>query len=198
MTAGLTLNKITAQKGISIARSRKPRRRSRLDAELRPGGDDLPDRLQDLEGAARSDEAGAALLLPDAGRKGQPRLRRARRGAARRHVPQCRAALGRVDEAVPGDHPVPGNLGGALDGDGRPAGAGRGTAHRLHHADGRRVPPLDDPDEPEEVVHGELYRPGRVRHHRGRVRQVLRHHDRPPVRARASSPATPSPRPTSI
>ena len=63
-----------------------------------------------------------------------------------------------------------------------PAGAGRGSAHRVHHADGRRVPPLDDPDEPQEVVHGELHRPGGLRHHRGGVRQVLRHHDRPPVR----------------
>ena len=95
-------------------------RGSRLEPHLRPGGDDLPDRLQDREGAARPDEAGPAVLLPDAGREGQPRLRRARRGAARRHVPQRRAALGRVDEAVPGDHPVPGNLGRALDGDGRP------------------------------------------------------------------------------
>ena len=182
MPDGLTLNKITAQRGISIGEAATPRRRSRLDAELRPGSDDLPDRLQDQEGAARPDEAGPAVLLPDAGGKGQPRLRRARCGAARRHVPQRRAALGRVDEAVPGDHPVPGDLGRPLDGDGRPPRARRGAAHRLHHADGRRVPPLDDPDEPEEVVHGELHRPGRVRHHRGRVRQVLRHHDRPPVR----------------
>ena len=64
------------------------------------------------------------------------------------------------------------------------ARARRGTAHRLHHADGRRVPPLHDPDEPEEVVHGELYRPGRVRYHRSSVRQVLRDHDRSPVRRR--------------
>ena len=119
MPDGLTLNKITAQRGISIGEAAAPRRRSRLDAELRPGSDDLPDRLQDQEGAARPDEAGPAVLLPDAGRKGQPRLRRARRGTARRHVPQRRAALGRVDEAVPGDHPVPGDLGRALDGDGR-------------------------------------------------------------------------------
>ena len=59
---------------------------------------------------------------------------------------------------------------------------GEESAHRVHHADGRRVPPLDDPDEPQEVVHGELYRPGRVRHHRSGVRQVLRHHHRSPVR----------------
>src|ERR1700733_6493530 len=58
-------------------RSRQSRRRSRLDAELRSGGDDLPDRLQDLAGASRSDETGAALLLSHAGRKGQSRLRRA-------------------------------------------------------------------------------------------------------------------------
>eukprot|EP01085_Mycamoeba_gemmipara_P004188 Mycagemm_TRINITY_DN10273_c0_g4::TRINITY_DN10273_c0_g4_i1::g.4188::m.4188 type:complete len:142 gc:universal TRINITY_DN10273_c0_g4_i1:853-428(-) len=87
-----------------------------------------------------------------------------------------------MDEAVPGDHPVPGNLGGTLDGDAGAAGAGRGTAHRLHHADGRRVPALDHPDESQEMVHGELHRPGRVRHHRGGVRQVLRHHDRPAIR----------------
>ena len=59
---------------------------------------------------------------------------------------------------------------------------GEETAHRLHHANGRRVPPLHDSDEPEEVVHGELHRSGRLRHHRGRFRQVLRHHDRPSVR----------------
>ena len=92
-------------------RSGQSRRRSGLDAELRSGGDDLPDRLQDLEGSSRSDETGAAFLFPDAGRKGQSRLRRARCGVARRHVPQCGAALDRVDEAVPGDHSVPGNLG---------------------------------------------------------------------------------------
>ena len=39
------------------------------------------------------------------------------------------------------------------------------------HADGRRIPPLHDSDEPEEVVYGKLYRPGRVRHYRGRVRK---------------------------
>ena len=163
-------------------RSDQEDRRSRMESELRPGGDDLPHRLQDHQGAARPDEAGAALLLPDAGREGQSRLWRARRGAARRHVPQCRAALGRVDEALPRHHPVPGDFGGAVDGDGGAARARRGPAHRLHHADGRRVPPLHDPDESEEVVHGELYRSGRLRHHRRGVRQVLRDHHRAPVR----------------
>ena len=81
MTASLTLNKITAQKGISVGEAANRSRRSGLDAELRSGGDDLPDGLQDLEGAARPDEAGAAFLLPDAGREGQSRLRRARCGA---------------------------------------------------------------------------------------------------------------------
>src|SRR6267154_1279799 len=107
-------------------RSGNPCRGPWLDAKLRAGGDDLSDRLQDLEDAARPDETGAALVFPDAGGKRQPRLRRAGCGVARRHVPQRRAPLGRVDEAVPGDHPVPGTLGGALDGDGRSAGAGRG------------------------------------------------------------------------
>src|SRR5689334_24542263 len=49
-------------------------------------------------------------------------------------------------------------LGGPLNGDGRPAGAGRRAPHRLYDADGRRVPALDDPDEPEEMVHGKLHR----------------------------------------
>src|SRR6202012_5625008 len=92
--------------------------------------------------------------------------------------------LGRVDEVVPGHHSVPGDFGGPLDGDGWPAGAGRGTSHWLYDADGRRVSAFDDPDEPEEMVHGELYRSRRVRYHRSRIRQVLRHDDRASVRRR--------------
>src|SRR5258708_3390033 len=64
--------------GHKHCRSGKPRRGSWLDAKLRAGGNDLSDRLQDLEDSARSDEAGAPLLFPDAGRKGQPRLWRTR------------------------------------------------------------------------------------------------------------------------
>src|SRR5216683_2107692 len=75
-----------------------------------------------------------------------------------------------------------GNLGSPFDGDGRSACAGRGAAHRVYHADGRRTPALDDSDEPEEMVHGKLYRPRRVRYYRSCVRQMLRHHDRPSVR----------------
>ena len=77
MTASLTLNKITAQKGITIGEAANRVADLGLDAELRSGGDDLPDRLQDLEASARSDETGAAFLLSHAGRKGQSRLRRA-------------------------------------------------------------------------------------------------------------------------
>ena len=184
MAASLTLNKITAQRGISIGEAA-----SRVaDLGWTPSyvqeAMTFPTDYKISQGTARSDEASAALLLPDAGREGQPRLRRARCGVARRHVPQRGAALDRMDEAVPGDHPVPGNFSGALDGHGRPPDARRRAAYRLHDADGRRVPPLDDSDESEEVVHGELYRPGWVRYHGSRVRQVLRDHDRPSVRRR--------------
>ena len=182
MPEGLSLTKITAQKGISIGEAARRVADLGWDAELRSGSDDLPDGLQDQEGTARPDEAGAAVLLPDAGRKGQPRLRRARRRTSRRHVPQRPAPLGRVDEVVPGDHSLPRDFRCTLHGDGRAAGSGRGTSHRLHDADGRRVPALDDPDEPEEVVYGELYRPGRVRYHGSRFRPLLRDDDRPPVR----------------
>ena len=53
---------------------------------------------------------------------------------------------------------------------------------RPGHPDDRRGPPLDDPDEPQAAVHEPLHRPGRVRHHREGVLQLLRRHDRPPVR----------------
>src|SRR6218665_2734781 len=96
-------------------RSGPPHRRPRLNTQLRSGGDDLPDRLQNQQGADRS------------------------------------------DEAVSRDHPVPRNIGSTFDGDARPARARRRTADRLHDADGRRVPALDDSDESEEMVHGKLY-----------------------------------------
>ena len=83
-------------------------RRSGLESFLCAGSDDLSVRLQDHQGSARPDEASAAVLFLDAGGKGQPRLWRAGCSAARRHVPQRRTALGRMDEAVSGDHPVSG------------------------------------------------------------------------------------------
>ena len=55
-------------------------------------------------------EAGPALLLPDGGREGQPRLRRDGRRDPREHVPPGPGALDGVAEAVPLDHPVPGDL----------------------------------------------------------------------------------------
>src|SRR6218665_33967 len=82
--------------------------------------------------------------------------------------------------------PPPRRLGSRPDGDARRARARRRTADRLHDADGRRVPALDDSDESEEMVHGKLYRPGRVRYYRGGIWQMLRHHHWAPVRRRIS------------
>ena len=53
---------------------------------------------------------------------------------------------------------------------------------RARHPDDRRGSSLDDPDEPQAAVHEPLHRSGRVRHHREGVRELLRRHDRPPVR----------------
>ena len=182
MSASLTLNKITAQKGITIAEAA-----SRVadlgwtpsyvqEAMTFPTDYKISKTPRDpMRQVLRS----YFPMQEEKDNRVYGALDAALRGDMFRNV---RAALGRVDEAVFGDHPVPGNLGGAFDGDGRSAGARRGTAHRVYHADGRRAPALDDSDEPEEMVHGKLYRSRRVRYYRSCVRQMLRHHHRPSVR----------------
>ena len=121
MTAGLTLNKITAQRGISIA--------------------EAANRVADL-GWTPSYVQEAMTFPTDYKISKTPRdpMKQVLRsyfpmqeekdnrvyggcGVGCRHVPQRRAAMGGMDEAVPGDHPVSGNLGGAFNGYGRSAGA---------------------------------------------------------------------------
>src|ERR1700721_3927386 len=58
-------------------------------------------------------QAGAPLLLPDAGGEGPPGLRRAGRRDPGQHVPPGAGALAGVAEAVPVDHPATGDLRGA-------------------------------------------------------------------------------------
>src|SRR5215469_13440290 len=90
-------------------------------------------------------EAGPPFLLPDAGREGQPRVRRAGWRHPRQHVPPGSGALAGVAEAVPVDHPVAGDLrraGYAAAVQDRPE---PGTAQRPGDPDDRRGPALDDP-----------------------------------------------------
>ena len=115
----MTLNKITAQKGISVADATKKIADLGWNPSYVQEAMTYPDDYKITKAPRDPMKQVLRSYFSDAGRKGQPRLRRARCRPARRHVPQRRAALGRMDEAVPGDHPVPGNLGRALHGHGR-------------------------------------------------------------------------------
>ena len=154
-----------------------------MGSDLRGAGRQVPHRLHVREGAEEGPaQAGPALLLPDGGGEGQPRLRRDGRRDPRQHVPPGPAALDGVAEAVPEHHPVPGDLGRARDAAGDRRGAEPGGPQRPRHPDDRRGASLDDPDEPQAAVHEPLHRSRRVRHHGEGVLQLLRRHDRPPVR----------------
>src|SRR3954454_21987516 len=60
-----------------------------LGADVRRAGRQVPDRLHVREGAQEgSAQAGPALLLPDGGGEGQPRVRRDGRRDPRQHVRQ--------------------------------------------------------------------------------------------------------------
>ena len=82
-----------------------------LGADVRGAGRQVPDRLHVREGPEEGPaQAGPALLLPDGGGEGQPRLRRDGRRHPRQHVPPGPGALDGVAEALPLHHPVPGDL----------------------------------------------------------------------------------------
>ena len=154
-----------------------------LGPDLRGAGRQVPDRLHVREGSEEgSAQAGPALVLPDGGGEGQPRLRRDGRRHPRQHVPPGPGALDGVAEALPLDHPVPRDLRRAGDAAGHQRGPEPRGPQRPGHPDDRRGPSLDDPDEPQAAVHEPLHRPGRVRHHREGVLELLRGDDRPAVR----------------
>ena len=72
------------------------------EPDVRGAGRQVPDRLHVREGTQEGPaQAGPALLLPDGGGEGQPRLRRDGRRDPRQHVPPGPAALDGVAEAVP-------------------------------------------------------------------------------------------------
>src|ERR1700676_2604086 len=125
MSDGLTLNKITSQRGISIGEAAR--------------------RVADL-GWTPSYVQEAMTFPTDYKIKKAPRD--PMKQVLRSYFPMQEEKDNRVY--------------GALDGDGGRSGARRRAPHRLCHADGRRIPPLDDPDEPQEMVHGELHRSIRV------------------------------------
>ena len=146
-------------------------------------GGEVRHRLHVREGAEEGPaQAGPAVLLPDGGGEGQPRLRRHGRRDPRQHVPAGPGALDGVAEALPLHHPVPRDLRRPRHAADDRLRAEPVDPQRPGHPDDRRGPPLDDPDEPQAALHEPLRRPRRVRHHREGVLELLRRHDRPPVR----------------
>ena len=77
MTASLTLNKITAQKGITIGEAANRVADLGWTPSYVQEAMTFPTDYKISRASSRSDETGAAFLLPHAGRKGQSRLRRA-------------------------------------------------------------------------------------------------------------------------
>ena len=77
MTASLTLNKITAQKGISIGEAANRVADLGWTPSYVQEAMTFPTDYKISRRSSRSDETGAAFLLSHAGRKGQSRLRRA-------------------------------------------------------------------------------------------------------------------------
>src|SRR5580693_8910409 len=87
-----------------------------LGTPIPPAGLAVRNGLHVPEGAAeRPAQAGAPLLLPDAGGEGPPGLRRAGRRDPRQHVPPGAGALAGMAEAVPVHHPAAGDLRGPRD-----------------------------------------------------------------------------------
>ena len=169
-----------------------------LGSHVRLAGGEVRHRLHVREGAEEGPaQAGPAVLLPDGGGEGQPRLRRDGRRDPRQHVPPGPGALDGVAEAVPLHHPVPRDLRRARHAADDRLRAEPVDPQRPGHPDDRRGPPLDDPDEPQAAVHEPLRRsrPGSTSPRRGSRTAT-------PARsaassARASSPATRSPPRTS-
>ena len=127
-------------------------------------------------------EAGPPVLLPDAGREGQPRVRRAGRRHPRQHVPPGAGAVAGMAEAVPVHHPVAGDLSGARDAAAVPHGPQPGAAQRPGDPDDRRGTSLDDPAEPQAPVHEQLHRPGRLQQQPPQLPERLLRDHRPAVR----------------
>ncbi len=86
MAASLTLNKITAQKGITIAEAANRVADLGWTPSYVQEAMTFPTDYKISKTPRDPMKTGPAVLLPDAGREGQPRLWRARRRAARRHV----------------------------------------------------------------------------------------------------------------
>ena len=146
-------------------------------------GRPLRNRLHVPQGAEEGPaQAGAPLVLPDAGGEGPPGLRRAGRRDPRQHVPPGAGALAGMAEAVPVHHPAAGDLRRPRDAAAVPHGPQPGTAQRPGDPDDRRGTPLDDPAEPQAPVHEQLHRPGRLQLEPAQLPERLLRHHRPPVR----------------
>src|SRR5260370_12651821 len=84
-----------------------------METNVPRAGIPVRDGLHLQEGAEeRPAQAGPAVLLPDAGGEGPPRLRRPGRCHPRQHVPPGARALAGMAEAAPFDHPAPRHLAG--------------------------------------------------------------------------------------